>query len=69
MTLQLPYIFRPHKVIKLIFKVHCTLLRPMSIDILDILKRKNYFMLIFDLKKIIFPLYDAKLSKGQASHC
>ena len=26
---------------------------------------KNYFMLIFDLKKIIFPLYDAKLFKFQ----
>ena len=43
MALQLPYIFRPHKVIKLIFKVHCTMLLPMSIDILDIHKRKEIF--------------------------
>ena len=32
-------------------------------DILEILKSKTHFLLIFDIKTIIFPPDDAKLSK------
>ena len=41
----------------------CTMLFPMSIDILKILKSKNSFLAHFLSKTIIFPLNDAKVSK------
>ena len=39
---------------------HCTMPFPMSIEILEILKSKNQFLAHFDLKTVIFPLYDAE---------
>ena len=42
----------------------CTMTFPMEIDIfLNFLKVKILFLLLFDLKTIIFPQDDAKLSK------